>query len=91
VPREKAYLRADWAFSPGWSWNLQANMIGKRAGLSAYNLVDTTLHYSADKDWDFSASIRNLFDADAREFSSPLPDRLPLPERSFYLEAKYAF
>jgi len=91
VPWEKAYLRADWAFSPGWSWNLQANMIGKRAGLSAYNLVDTTLHYSADKDWDFSASIRNLFDADAREFSSPLPDRLPLPERSFYLEAKYAF
>ncbi len=91
VPRDKAYLRADWAFSPGWSWNLQANMIGKRAGLSAYNLVDTTLHYSAHKHWDFSASIRNLFDEDARELSAPLLDGLPLPERSFYLEAKYAF
>lgn len=91
VPRDKAYLRADWAFLPGWSWNLQANMIGKRAGVSAYNLVDTTLHCSARKDWNFSASIRNLFDADAREFSAPLPDSLPLPERSFYLEAKYAF
>jgi len=91
VPREKAYLRADWAFSPGWNWNLQANMIGKRAGLSAYNRVDTTLHYSADKDWDFSASILNLFDADAREFSAPLLESLPLPGRSFYLEAKHAF
>jgi iron complex outermembrane receptor protein len=91
VPRDKAYLRADWAFSPGWSWNLQANLIGKRAGVSAYQLVDTSLHCSARKDWNFSASIRNLFDADAREFSAPLTDSLPLPERSFYLEAKYAF
>jgi outer membrane receptor protein involved in Fe transport len=91
VPRDKAYLRADWAFSPGWSWNLQANLIGKRSGVSAYQLVDTSLHCSARKDWNFSASIRNLFDADAREFSAPLPDSLPLPERSFYLEAKYAF
>lgn len=91
VPRDKAYLRADWAFLPGWNWNLQANLIGKRAGLSAYNLVDTTLHYSAGKDWNFAASIRNLFDADARELSAPLADSLPLPERSLYLEAKYAF
>ncbi len=91
VPREKAYLRADWAFLPGWSWNLQANMIGKRSGLSAYNVVDTTLHNLANKNWEFAASIRNLFDADAREYSAPLLDSLPLPERSFYLEAKYAF
>jgi iron complex outermembrane receptor protein len=91
VPRDKAYLRADWAFLPEWSWNLQANLIGKRVGVSAYNLVDTTLRYSADKNWDFAASIRNLFDADAREYSAPLQDSLPLPERSFYLEARYAF
>ncbi len=95
IPKDKAYLRADWAFRPDWNWNVQANWIGRRelpagnvrAPLDAYTLVDTTIRYFHRGDWEFSASIRNLFDEDAREYSSAsIPDNLPLPRRSFYAE-----
>jgi iron complex outermembrane receptor protein len=100
VPKRKAYLRTDWKVHPDWHWNIQANWIDKRklpsnderAFLSAYTLLDTTLRYSHHKNWVFAASIRNLLDDDAREYSSSsIKENLPLPERSFYLEAKYAF
>jgi outer membrane receptor protein involved in Fe transport len=100
LPETTAYLRADWKFQPGWHWNVQAHWVGERelpagdprAPLKAYALVDTTLRYAPNSDWAFAASIRNLFDADAREYSSrSISGNLPLPERSVYLEAKYAF
>jgi iron complex outermembrane receptor protein len=100
VPRQQAYLRADWAFMPRWNWNLQTNWIGKhtlnpgdpRAPIDAYTLANTTLRYSHSKDWEFAASIRNLFDVDAREHSSrSLPGNLPLPRRSFFAEMRYLF
>ncbi len=98
IPKQKAYLRTDWAFLPKWNWNLQANWIGKReanggrAPLDAYTLVDTTLRHIPRKNWEFAASIRNLFDADAREYSSSaLPDNLPLARRSFHAELIYKF
>lgn len=100
VPKQKAYLRADWAFMPNWNWNVQANWIGKRAlpagdpraPLDAYTLLDTTLRYSHRKDWEFAASIRNLFDVDAREYtSSAIVDNLPLPGRNFHAEMRYKF
>jgi iron complex outermembrane receptor protein len=100
VPKQQAYLRGDWAFKPHWNWNLQANWIGKRslsagnprAPLGAYTLVDTTVRYSHRKEWEFAASLRNLFDVDAREYSSSsIPDNLPLPERSLYAEIRYKF
>ena len=100
IPRQTAYLRADWAFRPEWNWNVQANWIDKhplplgdlRAPMGAYTLVDTTLRYAHRKDWELAASIRNLFDADAREYSSSsLPNNLPLPRRSVYAELRYKF
>lgn len=100
VPKHKAYLRADWALLPRWNWNVQATWIGKRsllagdprAPLDAFTLVDTTLRYSPRKEWEFAASLRNLFDADAREYSnSTLPNNLPLPGRSVYAELRYRF
>ncbi len=100
IPKEKAYLRADWAFQPKWNWNVQANWIGKRplpagdvrAPLDAYTLVDTTLRHAPRKNWEFAASIRNLFDADAREYSSSaLPNNLPLARRNFHAEMIYKF
>jgi len=100
LPETTAYLRADWKFQPGWNWNVQAHWIGERelppgdprAPLKAYTLVDTTLRFAPKSDWAFAASIRNLFNADAWEYSSKtLTENLPLPERSFYFEAKYAF
>lgn len=100
APKKKAYLRADWEFIPDWNWNIQANWIGERelpAGdprdpLRAYTLVDSTLRHFHGSNWEFSASIRNLFDVDARESSSRnLPSNLPLPRRSMFAELVYKF
>lgn len=98
VPKQTAYLRTDWAFAPKWNWNVQANRIGKhslapgdpRAPIGAYTWADTTVRYAPRQDLEFAASIRNLFDVDARELSSrALPDNLPLPERSLFVEVRY--
>lgn len=100
VPNEEAYLRADWAFLPKWNWNLQASWAGKRSRpsndprqtLGSHTLVDTTVRYFHRKEWEFAASLRNLFDEDAREYTGrSIPDDLPLPGRSFYAEMRYKF
>ncbi len=99
-PDQDAYLRADWGFHPGWNWNMQGNWIGerKRAAsdtrppLDAYFLTDTTIRYSRLKKWEFAASVRNLFDVDAREYTGKsIPDDLPLPGRNYYVEMLYRF
>ncbi len=96
----EAYLRADWSFLPRWNWNLQANWIGKRPrasgdtrpALAAQTVVDTTIHYASKGPWEFAASIRNLFDADAREYlGRAIPNDLPLPGRNLYAEIRYKF
>lgn len=100
VPDQSAYLRTDWVFAPKWNWDVQANWIGKhelppndpRSPMGAYTLVDSTLRYFHRHDWEFAASVRNLLDVDAREYtSSALPNNLPLPGRSFYAEMRYKF
>ncbi|MDD5248217.1 MAG: TonB-dependent receptor [Rhodocyclaceae bacterium] len=100
VPKQKAYLRTDWAFAPNWSWDVQANWIGKhalapgdaRAQIGAYTLLDTTVRYSLSRAWELAASIRNLLDVDARELSSSsIPNNLPLPGRNLYAEARFKF
>ncbi|VAW59232.1 TonB-dependent receptor [hydrothermal vent metagenome] len=101
---EEAYFRSDWGLLPKWNWNLQANYIGERprntsganpdtrAPVKAYVVTDTTLRYAATNSWEFAASIRNLFDTDAREFTGRgIPNDLPLPERSAYAEIRYKF
>lgn len=100
IPLTQAYLRADWAFLPKWNWNLQLNWFDRRplaAGdprteLGSFALADTTLRYFHGSEWEFATSIRNLFDKDAREYSSTrLPDNLPLPGRNLYAEVRYKF
>lgn len=100
VPKRKAYLRTDWSFMPNWKWNVQANWIGShaippgdpRSPIGAYTLVDSTIRHALNRHWEFAVSVRNLFDVDAREYSSKyLPDNLPLPRRSLYAEAQYKF
>lgn len=99
VPTKKAYLRADWQFKPKWFWNLQANWIGGRPlrstdtrQLGNYALVDTTIRYFHGSDWEFSASIRNLFDKDVREYTgTAIAEFLPLPRRNFFAEVRYKF
>jgi iron complex outermembrane receptor protein len=100
VPNEEAYLRADWTFHPKWNWNLQANWTGERPGpasdprkpLRAHTLADTTLTYFHDKHWEFAASVRNLFDVDAWEYTGrSIPGHLPLPGRNLFAEIRYKF
>lgn len=100
IPLQQAYLRTDWAFLPKWNWNLQASWYDKRPlpstdprqPLGSLTLADTTLRYFHDAHWEFAASVRNLFDKDAREYSSTrLPNNLPLPGRNLYGEMRYKF
>jgi iron complex outermembrane receptor protein len=99
-PKQDAYLRGDWNFLNQWNWNLQFNWIGERerrqndsrSSLDDYLVVDTTLRYLVADNWEFAASIRNLFDEDARAYTSQnIPDDLPLPERNLYAEIRYKF
>lgn len=98
VPDREAYLRADWGFLPRWNWNLQANWIGERPRAAGdgrppaadYWLADSTLRYIASKNWELSASVRNLFDTDARAYTgASIPHDLPLPERNFFAEVRW--
>lgn len=100
IPMTQAYLRADWAFLPKWNWNLQTHWFDDRplpAGdprrkIGAHALTDTTIRYFHGSEWEFAASIRNLFDTDAREYSARgLYYNLPLPGRNFYAEVRYKF
>jgi iron complex outermembrane receptor protein len=104
APHAHGYLRADWRASPEWAVNTQINAVGTRqrapgdtrAALGGYNTVDLTLHSDKGiKAWDFAVSVRNLFNADAREpspFGIPfisIPNDFPLAGRSFYLQAGF--
>ncbi|MHB1429464.1 MAG: TonB-dependent receptor plug domain-containing protein [Rhodocyclaceae bacterium] len=101
VPNRDAYLRADWAFLPKWSWNFQANHTGRRSHLvsdtrgplRSQTVADTTIRYYHGSEWEFAASIRNLFDEDAREYSgrTTIPGYLPMPRRNMFVEARYKF
>ncbi len=99
-PDKEAYLRADWRIDHDWNWNVQANWIGERERpegdtrdpVDDYMITDTTLRYSGIGSLEFAASVRNLFDVDAREYTgAAIPDDLPLPERNYYAELRYQF
>jgi iron complex outermembrane receptor protein len=105
APHDHLYFRTDWRFAPGWALSGQLNAIGKRERapadarepLRGYNTVDLTLRTenSGSMHWNFTASVRNLFNVDAREPSPygllfvSVPDDFPLPGRSLYLQAEY--
>lgn len=97
---QEAYFRSDWRFQAGWNWNVQASWIAdrnrrdgdQRSDVDDYIITDTTFRYTGLKQWEFAASVRNLFDEDARETTgAAVPDDLPLPERNFYAELIYKF
>lgn len=99
-------MRAQWRFTPRWTFAPQVNWISNRkrqAGdtrpaVSDYHTVDLALRAdSVLRDglagrWSFTVSARNLFNANAREPALALiADDLPLPGRSFMVEASVAF
>jgi iron complex outermembrane receptor protein len=104
APHHHVYLRADWRFMPGWAMNAQVNAVGERqrapadtrTSLAGYTTADLTLRTDrGNKGWNLAASVRNLFDVDAREpspFGTPfiaIPDDFPLPRRWFFLQATH--
>ncbi len=103
APEHQIYLRGDWRFIPGWSWDTQGNWVSGRRRVAGdprppvgpYLIVDTTLrHRVGHTRLHVAASIHNLFDRRAKEPSPApglIPNDLPLPGRSFYVEARYDF
>lgn len=107
APHHHLFGRVDWGFASGLLLSGQANWVGgrqrapgdTRPTIDDYTTVDLTLRTLRHKSgWNVAVSVRNLFDADAREPSlySPdnpvkvlIPDDLPLPGRSVYLQLTY--
>jgi len=103
APHHHVYLRTDWRFVPAWTLSGQVNWVADRlrqAGdtrpkIADYTTADLTLRTTQlRKDWELAFSVRNLFNANAREPTSEatavnIPDDLPLPGRSLYLELRY--
>ncbi|HXE38877.1 MAG TPA: TonB-dependent receptor, partial [Azonexus sp.] len=102
APHHHLYSRADWRFVSGWQLSGQVNYVADRsrafgdarAEVPDYTSVDLTLRSERTKlGWDFSASVYNLFDADIREPSktgSGITYDLPMPGRTFWLQARYS-
>lgn len=102
APRQHANARADWTFRPGWLLSGQVNHVAQRrraAGDSRPPIADDTTAdltlrtAGARAGWDLALSVRNLFNAAAREPSlAPgvaLPGDIPLARRSLYAQLVY--
>ena len=98
APRQHAYARADWRFASGWQANSQINWVADRrraAGdnrptVADYHTVDFTVRTANKDGWSLALSIRNAFDANAREpAASSIPNDLPLAGRSAWAEVRY--
>ncbi|HEX5355873.1 MAG TPA: TonB-dependent receptor [Aquabacterium sp.] len=107
APHHHLFARADWGFASGLLFSGQVNHVADRERppgdvrpkVPDYTTVDLTVRTRRGKSgWDVAASVRNLFNAEAREPSlySPgnpnpvlIPNDLPLAGRSVYLQLTY--
>ncbi|KAF0205042.1 MAG: iron complex outermembrane recepter [Gallionellaceae bacterium] len=100
TPHHRFYVRSDWRYSSGWFTSAQVNRVLDRARAAGdnrpnvpdYTTVDLTLRSPTKGQWDFSSSVRNLFNADVREPSlAPglIPNDLPMAPRSLWVQATY--
>ncbi len=100
APHRHVYSRVDWRFASKWMVSGQVNWVAERKRAAGdnrpdvpdYTSVDLSLHADRiKKGWDFSASIRNLLDADIREPSkmgSGITFDLPMPGRTFWIQGR---
>ena len=99
IPRQQFFLDVRWSFMPDWLAAAQLNWIGdrKRADgdtrkdIDDYTLVNMSLRRkNIAKYWEIAASIKNLFNEDAREPSDgSIFDDYPMNERSVFIELRY--
>ncbi|OQW94181.1 MAG: hypothetical protein BWK79_07220 [Beggiatoa sp. IS2] len=108
-PRHSAYVRTDWLLMSSWYVDVQANWIADRQRvlndprpeIDDYTTVDLTFRYKGIQQGRaiIALSVRNLFDADAREPTSGpdssgtinVPHDLPLAGRHWFVEFQYRF
>lgn len=100
VPEHHVYAAFQWQFMPNWQFQPQINWIGGSTRLPGdnrklgdYETIDFTLRgMKLFGHLNLSASLRNAFDT---TYYAPaalqLPQNLPMPGRSFYLEASVNF
>jgi iron complex outermembrane receptor protein len=100
VPEHHIYAATVWQFMPLWQLQSQLNWISSRSNpilvngpLNAYQTVDFTLRgKKLLGQLDVTASLRNAFDTTPFEPAAVnIGANLPMPGRSFYLEASIHF
>jgi iron complex outermembrane receptor protein len=108
APQRHLFLKGEWRFAPRWALSSQLNWVADipraigdpRPPISDYRTVDLTLRTDRQRipdqtgQWSFSASVRNLFNADVRDptvSGSAITNDLPLPRRTYILEGSIAF
>ncbi|MDO9047873.1 MAG: TonB-dependent receptor [Methylobacter sp.] len=100
VPEHQVYFAVAWQFMPKWQIQPQINWIGSRTSpvgdnraLDDYETIDLTLRgKKLYGHLNLAASLRNAFDTNSREPAvAQLRENLPMPGRSFYLEASVNF
>ncbi|HYD81239.1 MAG TPA: TonB-dependent receptor [Paucimonas sp.] len=101
APQRRLFARADWRFAPLWQFGSTLNHVADRKRepndtrpqIADYSTVDLTLKREKFAgNWEFRATVLNLFNRDAREPTfapGNIPNDLPLPRRSFYLEFQH--
>jgi outer membrane receptor for ferrienterochelin and colicins len=104
APGRQFMLNSYWKLAPQWLLSSQLNWVGDRVRAAAdtrdkiddYTLVNFTVkRQNIYENLDISFGIRNVFDKDAREPSSPsgsfvpVADDFPLAGRSFWTEIRY--
>lgn len=101
APRQQFQLSALWNINSSLDMGIQSYWISDRPRASAdtrsdiddYTWTNLTLRYKQHKsNWEAAATIRNLFDNNAKEPSGTfIPNDFPLEERSIFAEFRYSF
>lgn len=102
APHHHLYGRADWRVAAGWRLSGQINHVADRhrapgdlrPQIADYTSVDLTVRSDRGRHgWSFSATVRNLFNADVREPSlapgTAIPNDLPMAPRAIYLQVSH--
>lgn len=100
VPEQQIYFAAAWQFMSKWQLQPQINWVGSRinptlenGSLDDYETIDFTLRgKKLYGHLNLTASLRNAFDTNYQEPAAVnIGGNLPMPGRSFYLEASINF